>query len=84
MYVLYRPCAEYTLIRYVIVVSASSDGSVKAWNPHSSPLSDPTTVGTHQDYVRCLGQRYVGTSKAFGVLEVKSLDHTWNLRDIPV
>ncbi|KAI0067430.1 WD40 repeat-like protein [Artomyces pyxidatus] len=38
------------------VVSASSDGSVKAWNPHSTPASDPVTVGTHSDYVRCLAQ----------------------------
>lgn len=54
-------------IRRLIVVSASSDGSVKAWNPHSSPLSDPTTVGIHQDYVRCLGQRYAVIRKALGV-----------------
>ncbi|KAL1753899.1 hypothetical protein FB107DRAFT_263941 [Schizophyllum commune] len=36
------------------VVSASSDGSVKAWNPHS--LSDPVRIGVHADYVRCLTQ----------------------------
>ena len=36
------------------VVSASSDGSVKAWNPHS--LSDPVRIGAHADYVRCLTQ----------------------------
>ncbi|KAI9432256.1 hypothetical protein H4582DRAFT_1996868, partial [Lactarius indigo] len=40
-----------------VVVSASSDGTVKAWNPHSSPLSDPTTVGTHTNYVQCLAHR---------------------------
>ncbi|KAL1744090.1 hypothetical protein HDZ31DRAFT_39477 [Schizophyllum fasciatum] len=34
------------------VVSASSDGSVKAWNPHAR--SDPVRIGTHSDYVRCL------------------------------
>ncbi|KAL4250924.1 WD repeat WDR48 family protein [Abortiporus biennis] len=34
------------------VVTASSDGTVKAWNPHS--LTEPSTIGTHADYVRCL------------------------------
>lgn len=36
-----------------LVVSASSDGTVKAWNPHSQ--QDPSIIGTHSDYVRCLG-----------------------------
>ncbi|TFK31745.1 WD40-repeat-containing domain protein [Crucibulum laeve] len=36
------------------VVSASSDGTVKAWSPHISTISEPTTIGTHSDYVRCL------------------------------
>ena len=39
------------------VVSASSDGTLKAWNPHE-PSSDPTLVGSHSDYVRCLGHWY--------------------------
>ncbi|KAF9650411.1 hypothetical protein BDM02DRAFT_3222131 [Thelephora ganbajun] len=34
------------------VVSASSDGTLKAWNPHAA--SDPSLVGSHSDYVRCL------------------------------
>ncbi|KAF9476316.1 WD40 repeat-like protein [Pholiota conissans] len=36
------------------VVSASSDGTVKAWNPHSNTPTDPSTIGSHSDYVRCL------------------------------
>ncbi|KIM37415.1 hypothetical protein M413DRAFT_274108 [Hebeloma cylindrosporum] len=36
------------------VVSASSDGTVKAWNPHSIIPTDPSTIGSHNDYVRCL------------------------------
>ncbi|KAI9069649.1 hypothetical protein FKP32DRAFT_1640619 [Trametes sanguinea] len=40
------------------LVSASSDGSIKAWTPHShtndAPLHEPTVIGTHTDYVRCL------------------------------
>ncbi|EIW77695.1 WD40 repeat-like protein [Coniophora puteana RWD-64-598 SS2] len=36
------------------VVSASSDGTVKAWNPHSSTPQDPVTLGAHADYARCL------------------------------
>ncbi|KAI0740004.1 hypothetical protein C8Q80DRAFT_1111397 [Daedaleopsis nitida] len=40
------------------LVSASSDGTIKAWSPHvhgqSSPLHEPTVVGMHTDYARCL------------------------------
>ncbi|KAJ3816360.1 hypothetical protein F5880DRAFT_1619426 [Lentinula raphanica] len=31
-----------------------TDGTIKAWNPHSSIPSDPSVIGTHSDYVRCL------------------------------
>ncbi|OBZ73444.1 hypothetical protein A0H81_07250 [Grifola frondosa] len=40
------------------LVTASSDGTVKAWSPHthghSASFHEPTTVGMHADYVRCL------------------------------
>ncbi|PLW12701.1 hypothetical protein PCANC_14430 [Puccinia coronata f. sp. avenae] len=37
------------------LISASSDRTVKAWSPHSPQNSlCPTTIGTHQDYVKCL------------------------------
>ncbi|KAF5393440.1 hypothetical protein D9757_000632 [Collybiopsis confluens] len=36
------------------VVSGSSDGSLKAWNPHSQAPPEPSVIGTHSDYVRCL------------------------------
>ncbi|KAG7440883.1 WD40 repeat-like protein [Guyanagaster necrorhizus] len=36
------------------VVSASSDGTIKAWNPHSPTDSEPSRIGVHSDYVRCL------------------------------
>ncbi|KIJ17442.1 hypothetical protein PAXINDRAFT_168100 [Paxillus involutus ATCC 200175] len=36
------------------VISASSDGTVKAWNPQSNPSTDPSVIGTHADYARCL------------------------------
>ncbi|KAF9003076.1 hypothetical protein BDQ17DRAFT_1306080 [Cyathus striatus] len=36
------------------LVSASSDGTVKAWSPHVTENVDPATVGRHTDYVRCL------------------------------
>jgi len=41
------------------VISASSDGTVKAWNPHATTLGDASTIGTHSDYVRCLVHWYV-------------------------
>ena len=43
------------------VVSASSDGTLKAWNPHDT-TSDPTLVGSHSDYVRCLAHWYPFTN----------------------
>ncbi|EKM77209.1 hypothetical protein AGABI1DRAFT_77625, partial [Agaricus bisporus var. burnettii JB137-S8] len=59
------------------VVSASSDGTVKAWNPHSTHNSDPTQVGSHGDYVRCLaycrGQNWVASG---------SFDRTVKLWDL--
>ncbi|KAF9810753.1 hypothetical protein IEO21_06804 [Rhodonia placenta] len=40
------------------LVSASSDGTIRTWNPHAqeqlSPSQEPATIGTHGDYVRCL------------------------------
>ncbi|TFK19214.1 WD40 repeat-like protein [Coprinopsis marcescibilis] len=36
------------------VISASSDGTVKAWSPHSATPTDPAVIGSHADYVRCL------------------------------
>lgn len=36
------------------VVSASSDGTIKAWHPHAISPSDPSAIGSHADYARCL------------------------------
>jgi WD repeat-containing protein 48 len=41
------------------LVSASSDGTIKAWNPHSPTSPDPSTIGSHTDYVRCLSHWFV-------------------------
>ncbi|KAI6005914.1 hypothetical protein EDD15DRAFT_2154574 [Pisolithus albus] len=35
-------------------ISASSDGTVKSWNPHAGTSTEPSTIGFHTDYVRCL------------------------------
>ncbi|KAK2467551.1 hypothetical protein APHAL10511_000406 [Amanita phalloides] len=47
------------------VVSASSDGTVQAWNPHTLPSSEPTVIGLHGDYVRCIAysreQRWIAS-----------------------
>lgn len=40
-------------------MSASSDGTVKAWSPHSPTSTDPSTIGAHSDYARCLTHWYV-------------------------
>lgn len=36
------------------VVSASSDGTIKSWSPHSTSPQEPSFIGSHDDYVRCL------------------------------
>ncbi|KAL8769487.1 MAG: hypothetical protein Q9209_004548 [Squamulea sp. 1 TL-2023] len=36
------------------LVSASSDVSVKVWRPHAQEKQIPTTIGLHNDYVKCL------------------------------
>lgn len=36
------------------LVSASSDLSVKVWQPHAEERQIPTTIGLHSDYVKCL------------------------------
>jgi len=44
------------------VVSASSDGTVKTWNPHAGQVS---ILGQHDDYVRCLAMWYANSRKPF-------------------
>ncbi|KAG8737941.1 hypothetical protein FRC10_007521 [Ceratobasidium sp. 414] len=57
------------------VVSASSDGTLRTYNPHSADL--PNILGTHTDYARCLayasGPRWVASG---------SFDRTVKLWDI--
>lgn len=61
-----------------LVVSASSDGTIKAWNPHASTLSDPSTVGSHSDYVRCLTQWYVhSVSLKLSLISSNSHEQNW-------
>lgn len=36
------------------LVSASSDITVKVWQPHSEERRPPSTIGLHDDYVKCL------------------------------
>ncbi|TCD67709.1 hypothetical protein EIP91_012005 [Steccherinum ochraceum] len=61
------------------VVTASSDGTVKAWNPHAN--SEPSIVGQHADYVRCLTYCREQNWIASG-----SFDRTvklWDLANVP-
>ena len=53
----FRTAGFATLTDSLTVVSASSDGSVKAWNPHALPSSEPNLIGLHGDYVRCIAHR---------------------------
>lgn len=36
------------------LVSASSDVTVKLWRPHGHEITQPYTIGSHSDYVKCL------------------------------
>lgn len=42
-----------------VLVSASSDRTVKAWRPHAEDNHMPAVVGTHGDYVRVLSYAFV-------------------------
>ncbi|PCH34582.1 hypothetical protein WOLCODRAFT_27311 [Wolfiporia cocos MD-104 SS10] len=59
------------------LITASSDGTVRAWNPHSQDDVEPTTIGVHADYARCLAhsreQRWVASG---------SFDRTIKLWDL--
>ncbi|EJD38181.1 hypothetical protein AURDEDRAFT_187845 [Auricularia subglabra TFB-10046 SS5] len=60
------------------VISASSDGTIKAWNPHSASSSqDLAVVGQHPDYVKCLAHSRAQTWVASG-----SYDRTIKLWDL--
>lgn len=39
---------------FFVVISCSSDMTVKLWRPHSAERAIPTTLGNHADYVKCL------------------------------
>ncbi|THH26331.1 hypothetical protein EUX98_g7852 [Antrodiella citrinella] len=59
--------------------TASSDGTVKAWNPHAN--SEPNIIGQHADYVRCLSYCRAQNWVASG-----SFDRTvklWDLANVP-
>jgi len=47
------------VLKVLQVVSASSDGAVRAWSPHLSHAIDPVLLGVHEDYARCLAVRFV-------------------------
>ncbi|KAF8585272.1 WD40 repeat-like protein [Ramaria rubella] len=59
------------------VVSASSDGSVRAWSPHLSNSLDPVLIGVHEDYARCLA-----TSPHQSWVASGSFDRTIKLWDL--
>ena len=42
-----RDCSLFIPLNLFQVISASSDGTVKAWNPHATTLGDASTIGTH-------------------------------------
>lgn len=59
------------------VISASSDGTIKSWSPHLADLPDPSTLGQHSDYVRCLAP-----CREFNWIASGSFDHTIKLWDL--
>ncbi|KAG9008693.1 hypothetical protein FRB93_006239 [Tulasnella sp. JGI-2019a] len=61
------------------VVSASNDGTIKAWNPHAILALDrtPSVIGDHMDYVRCVAYAQKRNWVASG-----SFDQTIKLWDL--
>lgn len=60
------------------LVSASSDLTVKVWRPHGNGNDEPTTIGQHADYVKCLATPDQNTSwVASGGLDRKI--YLWDL-----
>lgn len=64
--------------RNSILVSASSDVTIKVWRPHSEQSTTAQTIGVHSDYVKCL------TTPDSNATWVASggLDHKINLWDL--
>ncbi|KAF8152379.1 hypothetical protein B0H34DRAFT_724941 [Crassisporium funariophilum] len=62
------------------VVSASSDGTVKAWSPHATIPTDPSTIGSHCDYVRslthCREQNWVASGSFDRTIKLWDLSRT--------
>ncbi|KDQ58057.1 hypothetical protein JAAARDRAFT_129692 [Jaapia argillacea MUCL 33604] len=62
------------------VLSASSDGTVKSWNPHSAHVSEPSIIGGHLDYVRCLAhcreQNWVASGSFDRTIKIWDLTRT--------
>lgn len=73
------------LCPFLSVISASSDHTVKLWNPHdaSSALA-PHSLGSHKDYVKCLSHaREAETIASGGFDQVIKLWDIKELRDFP-
>ncbi|WWC88328.1 uncharacterized protein L201_003237 [Kwoniella dendrophila CBS 6074] len=59
------------------VITASSDRTIRAWNPHSTIDEPPSLVGSHRDYVRALAW-----AKYPGLLFSGALDRHLSIWDI--
>ena len=61
-----------------VLVSASSDITVKVWRPGATDAGPPQTIGVHSDYVKCLGSPgHSATWVASGALDRKI--YLWDL-----
>lgn len=79
-------CAHLSLLILLLslslsVISASSDHTIKLWNPHdqSSSLA-PHSLGSHKDYVKCLSLAREASIVASGGFD--QLIKIWSLKEL--
>ncbi|KAH8824754.1 hypothetical protein DL96DRAFT_1614982 [Flagelloscypha sp. PMI_526] len=69
------------------VISASSDGTVKAWSPHHTGAGGPSKLGQHSDYARCLApcpsQNWIACGSFDKTIKLWDTSRVWGVSATP-